>query len=163
MPIYEFYCHQCNTIYKFFSRTINTKKIPFCPKCQNIQLKRQMSLFATLNSQGDRGEEADMPPLDENKMEKAMSMLASEADQINEEDPRQAAHLMRKLSDMTGLSMGPGMEEALNRMEKGENPEKIEEEMGEILETEEPFILKGKKKKITNRPKPKIEDTLYEL
>jgi len=122
-----------------------------------------MSLFATLNSQGDRGEEADMPPLDENKMEKAMSMLASEADQINEEDPRQAAHLMRKLSDMTGLSMGPGMEEALNRMEKGENPEKIEEEMGEILETEEPFILKGKKKKITNRPKPKIEDTLYEL
>jgi hypothetical protein len=26
MPIYEFYCPDCNTIFNFFSRTINTSK-----------------------------------------------------------------------------------------------------------------------------------------
>ena len=31
MPIYEFYCAKCNTIYNFFSRTANTDKIPTCP------------------------------------------------------------------------------------------------------------------------------------
>jgi len=51
-------------------------------------------------------------------MEKAMQTLASEAESINEEDPRQAANLMRKLTDMTGLELGPGMTEALRRMEK---------------------------------------------
>ena len=26
MPIYEFYCPDCNTLFNFFSRTINTSK-----------------------------------------------------------------------------------------------------------------------------------------
>ena len=33
---------------------------------------------------------------------------------------------MRKLTDVTGLKLGPGMEEALNRMEAGEDPEQVE-------------------------------------
>ena len=60
-----------------------------------------------------------MPPLDEAKMEKAMAMLAGEAEKINEDDPRQAAQLMRKLTDATGLSLGAGMEEALTAWKKG--------------------------------------------
>ncbi len=47
-----------------------------------------------------------MPPIDNAKVEKAMSMLAKEAGNINEDDPRKAANLMRKLSDATGLKMG---------------------------------------------------------
>ena len=39
MPIYEFYCRKCNTIYNFFSRSVNTEKIPFCPKCKSEQRK----------------------------------------------------------------------------------------------------------------------------
>jgi hypothetical protein len=26
MPIYEFYCVDCNTLFNFFSKTINTQK-----------------------------------------------------------------------------------------------------------------------------------------
>ncbi|XCN71926.1 MAG: FmdB family zinc ribbon protein [Candidatus Electrothrix aestuarii] len=33
MPIYEFYCQDCNTIFNFFSSRINTEKRPDCPKC----------------------------------------------------------------------------------------------------------------------------------
>ena len=123
MPIYEFYCEQCNTIYNFFSRRVNTEKIPNCPKCHDVKLQRKVSLFAAISSRGDSESEmdADMPPIDEAQMEKAMGMLAREAEHINEDDPRQAAQLMRKLSDATGLKMGPAMEEALHRMERGED------------------------------------------
>ena len=103
-----------------------------------------MSSFAITGSAGEDGEKDDLP-FDEGRMEQAMSMLAGEADKINEDDPRQAANLMRKLTDMTGMQLGDNMEEALSRMEKGEDPEKIEAEMGDLLEGEDPFILSGKK------------------
>jgi len=63
--------------------------------------------------------------IDESKMEQAMNMLAGQAEQMNEDDPRQAAELMRKLSDMSGLKLGQGMEEALTRMEKGKILKKL--------------------------------------
>jgi putative FmdB family regulatory protein len=163
MPIYEFYCHKCNTVYSFFSRTVNTEKVPNCPKCKRIKLKRQMSIFARVSRGKEEGAADDMPPIDEAKMEKAMAMLAGEADKINEDDPRQAAMLMRKLSDATGLNLGPGMEEALSRMERGEDPEKIEQEMGDLLEGEDPFIFGAKAKKGIRKPAPWIDETLYEL
>ena len=102
---------------------------------------------------------------DENKMEKAMQMLAGEADNINEDDPRQAANLMRKLSDMTGLELGDGMNEALKRMEAGEDPDTIEAEMGDVLEAEDPFQLPDKKPRAAKdkRPAPERDDKLYDL
>jgi len=164
MPIYEFYCGKCNTIYNFFSRTVNTEKIPDCPKCKDVKLTRKISLFSSISGRKeDMGADAAMPNFDEAKMEKAMAMLADEAGKINENDPRQAALLMKKLSEATGVSMGPGMEEALRRMERGEDPDKIEEEMGDILEKEEPFIMEEKVKKDRKKPQPRIDETLYEL
>ena len=70
---------------------------------------------------------------------KAMQMISSEAGRINEDDPRQAANLMRKLSEMTGIKLGEGMNEALKRMEAGEDPDQIESEMGDLLQSEDPF------------------------
>lgn len=163
MPIYEFYCHKCHTIYNFFSRTVNTEKTPRCPSCKTIKLKRQMSIFAKVSRGKEEPVDDGMPPIDESKMEKAMSMLAGEADKINEDDPRQAAMLMRKLSDATGLNLGPGMEEALSRMERGEDPEKIEAEMGDLLEGEEPFMVGPKAKKGGKRQKPLVDEKLYDL
>lgn len=108
-------------------------------------MTRQVSLFA-VTGRASEAEEGDLP-FDEKKMERAMAMLGNEAENINEDDPRQAANLMRKLSDMTGMELGPGMREALRRMEQGEDPDRIEAEMGSLLEGEDPFILpdvKGK-------------------
>jgi putative FmdB family regulatory protein len=164
MPIYEFYCLNCNTIYKFFSRTINTEKIPFCPNCESIKLERAMSTFATISKSVSASDEKDgMPDIDESKMEKAMAMLAREAEGMNEDDPKQAADLMRKLSDATGLKMGPGMEEALSRLEKGEDPDQIEAEMGNLLENEDPFIINNKSGKSSGKKKPTRDDKLYDL
>jgi putative FmdB family regulatory protein len=164
MPIYEFYCQDCNIIFNFFSKTINTTACPSCPKCKTSKLNRQVSLFAfTGKAKEDGG--MDNFAFDENKMEKAMQVLAKEADNINEDDPRQAAQLMRKLSNMTGLELGPGMSEALDRMEKGEDPDQLESEMGDMLAEEEPFILPEKKKVKQKgpRPAPQRDETFYDL
>lgn len=164
MPIYEFYCKGCNTIYNFFSRTVNTTKAPRCPRCKDISLSRQVSLFAITGKAREDGDMDDLP-FDEAKMGQAMEMLAKEAERIDENDPKQAAGLMRKLTDMTGLELGSNMEEALRRMERGEDPEAVEAEMGDLLEGEDPFLLPGKKGKKGggSRPAPLRDETLYDL
>jgi len=162
MPIYEFYCQNCHMIFNFFSGSVNTKKRPVCPKCQKIKLDRQMSVFATPRNQGEE-EDIPMPDMDESKMEQAMNLIAKETDHIDENDPRQAANLMRKLTDMTGLNLGSGMEEALRRMEAGEDPEQIEEEMGDLLEGEDPFSLKDISAGTVKRRPPKRDEKLYDL
>ena len=164
MPIYEFYCEDCHTIFNFFSKSVNTTKKPKCPSCKTKTLSRQMSAFAFT---GKAKEDSDMDdlPFDEGKMEKAMNMLAGEAENMNEEDPRQAANLMRKLTDMTGMELGPGMQEALKRMEAGEDPDAIEAEMGDLLEDEDPFLMPEKKgrAKGARRAAPRRDETLYDL
>lgn len=163
MPIYEFYCGKCNTIYNFFSKSVNTDKIPSCPRCKNMSLTRQMSIFAAITG-GDRKDEGTEPlaGMDESKMEKAMMQLAAEAENIRDDDPRAAANLMRKLSDTTGMKLGDGFQEALQRLEAGEDPDKIDEEMGDILSAEDPFGEKKSAKAASYR-KPLKDETLYDL
>jgi len=164
MPIYEFYCKDCHTLFNFFSKTVNTSKKPKCPKCKTRTLEKQISVVAFTGRANEDGDMDDLP-FDSSKMEQAMQMLASEADKINEDDPKQAANLMRKLSHMTGIKLGDGMDEALNRMEQGEDPEQVEAEMGDILEAEDPFSLSGKKAKATQVKAGQLlrDETLYDL
>jgi len=163
MPIYEFYCRKCHMLFNFFSSTVNTEKRPLCPKCKKVKLERKMSRFAMVRNRGEQ-DDAGMPDIDEGKMAQAMNLLSQEAEHMDENDPKQAANLMRKLSDMTGMNLGSGMEEALKRMEAGEDPEQIEAEMGDLLEGEEPFALGEKSSGKGARMSPPIKDeTLYDL
>ncbi len=163
MPIYEFLCPECNTIFKFFSRTVNTGTCPSCPKCNKDILERQVSLFATTSGKSESDDPMDNLPVDETKMEHTMQQLAGEAENMNEDDPRQAAKLMQKLSSMTGLQYNDTIQEALSRMEAGEDPDQIESQMGDELGDEEPFILPGKKGGRKNSNPPVCDDTLYEM
>lgn len=164
MPIYEFYCKSCHTIFNFFSSSVNTDKRPYCPRCKKSILDRRMSVFATPRHQEEENEDMPVPDMDESKMEQAMNTLAREAEHMDEEDPRQAAQLMRKLTDMTGMELGPGFQEALSRMEAGEDPEQVEAELGDVLEEENPFEMKRKGKAMLQRMlPPKKDETLYDL
>ena len=165
MPIYEFYCKKCNTVFKFYSRTIDTTTIPGCPRCKRIKLERIFSSFATLSKRNEEsGPDPGIPDIDETKLERAMVMLEKEAEGMDENDPGQAADLMRKLTDAAGISLGEGMEEALARMERGEDPDKIEEELGDLL-GEDSFQFESKKKKGARKTvsTPRVDETLYEL
>ncbi len=162
MPIYEFYCEKCHMIFNFFSKSVNTEKMPMCPKCKKNKLDRRMSVFSTPKySENEEG--LPWPDLDENKMEKAMAQLGNEMQNIDENDPRQTANLMRKLSDMTGFDLGGNMEEALQRMEAGEDPAKIEAEMEDLIENDDLFSLKKNLIKESRKRPPRVDDTLYDL
>jgi hypothetical protein len=142
-----------------------------CPKCKRRKLERQVSLFAETGKHTEergKGGMGDLGNIDESKMERAITSFAGEAEKMNQDDPRQAAQLMRKFSSATGLKFGGSMEQALGRLESGEDPDKIESEMGALLEGEdEPFVLpeksgKGAAKEGRTRT-PQRDSTLYDL
>lgn len=172
MPIYEYYCGGCHTVLNFFSRTLNPAKQPACPHCGRRKLERQVSLFAA-GRKADGGGEGDgdgLDGMDERKMERAMEALASEAGAMNEEDPKAAAQLMRKFSKMAGMEFNDGIEQALQRMEAGEDPEAVEAEMGDVLDSADPFLPVGGSKSKKGDPKdrrhrgaPRHDATLYDL
>lgn len=160
MPIYEFYCEPCNTVFNFFSRGINTTAVPDCPRC-SAPLKRRMSKFTCINTNGENDTAADIP-CDEARLTAAMNKLAGEAESIDDKDPRQAVKLMRKFTEMTGVELGDGMQEALRRIENGEDPDSIEADIGDILENEDPFAFSNRAEKHRHLP-PRHDETLYEL
>lgn len=164
MPIYELYCSACDMIFNFLSRNVNTTTRPKCPRCGQGRMERMISGFA-MTGKAKEDSDAGNLPVDDAKMEKAMETLAREAEGMNEDDPRHAAGLLRKVSGMTGLKLGEGMEEALNRLEFGEDPEQIEEEMGDSLAEEDPFLAPDEKGRRRARPRrvPRRDPKLYEM
>lgn len=142
MPIYEFACPKCRKIYSFLSKRVNPTHSPTCPKCGNKKLEKQLSRFAMTKglkdsaASGAAGEPSDdsMPDFDDPKVAAAMSEIERDLDHMDENNPKHMAHMMRKMRDV----MPPGtvpkeMEDAIRRLEAGEDPEKIEEDMGDLL------------------------------
>ena len=77
------------------------------------------------------------------------------------------AALMKKMFDLTGAEPNGAMLEAMRRMEAGEDPDKIDEEMGDALDAEgDPFVKgSGKSSKRLRRlfEAPNVDPELYEL
>jgi hypothetical protein len=141
MPIYEFYCPDNHRIYSFFARSLAyAGKTPRCPDNPKHKMERMISSFSVT---GRAKEQPDAPPggeFDDAKMEAAMSQMEREFSSMDSEnpDPRQLAHMMRRMTDLTGEKMPGQMEEMIRRMEAGEDPEKLEEEMGDVMGDEGP-------------------------
>ena len=147
MPVYECYCPDCHTVFNFFSRRVDTSTRPACPRCGRPELGRQASVFAISKGRGDAAETSDDAGLpagvDEERMMQAFAAMAGEMEGLDENDPKQAARMMRRLFDSTGLKLGDGMAEAIRRMEAGEDPEQIDAELGDVLEGEDPLAGLG--------------------
>ena len=140
MPIYEFACPKCRKIYSFLSRRLNPGRSPVCPKCGNKKMSKQVSRFALskgLKAPAAKGEvpgEPPMPDLDDPRVERAMMELERDMEHLDESNPRHMAQLIKKMKDL----MPPGsvpkeLDVAIKRLEAGEDPEKIEADMGDLL------------------------------
>jgi len=139
MPIYEFACPQCRVIFNFLSKRINPDHLPTCPRCGNKRMRKQMSGFALprgLKEPSAAGEDADagMPDMDDPRVARAMSEMERDMEHLDENNPRHMAHMMRKMKDlMPPGTMPKEMDIAIKRLEAGEDPEKIEADMGDVL------------------------------
>jgi len=168
VPIYEFYCQDCHTVFSFFSRRVDTEKRPGCPRCARPDLERRMSLFAISKGRSRESGEEDLSGVDDERMERAMESMAAELEHVDENDPVVMGRMMRRLFDAAGMKMGPGMEEALRRMEAGEDPDQVEAELGDALEAEDPLQsrpkVKGRLEDLRRRLlPPQVDPNLYEM
>jgi putative FmdB family regulatory protein len=143
MPIYEFGCPKCRVIFSFLTKRLNPDRLPTCPKCGNRKMEKQLSHFATPRTagktSGDEGESEGGPgeggpDMDDPRIQRAMGELERDMGHMDENNPKHMAHFMRKMKDM----MPPGalpkdIDVAIKRLEAGEDPEKIEADMGELF------------------------------
>ena len=84
-------------------------------------------------------------------------------------DPRMLARMMRKMADLGGEKVPPLMNEMIARLERGEDPEKLEAEYGDAMDDFDSAMgdspeekaaaatLRKRRKKVTRDPK------LYEM
>ena len=137
MPIYEFLCRTCNRIFSFHSFKVATSKVPTCPQCSAKNLKRQPSSFGISTRSGpDLDQGGNSPDVDDPRMQAEMMRFANEMEHLDENDPKAMAMAVRKMTELAGEPVTPAMEEMIRRLESGEDPEKIEEDLGDELEGE---------------------------
>jgi len=142
MPIYEFACPKCRVIFNFLSKRLHRDRLPTCPKCGSRKMLKQMSAFAmpkgvkepTAKTDDGGADAGSTPDFDDPRMMRAMGELEHDMEHLDENNPRHMAHMMKKMKD----ALPPGtlpkeMDIAIKRLEKGEDPEKIEADMGDVL------------------------------
>lgn len=121
MPIYEYNCLDCRRRVSVFFRTFSdaSDEAARCPRCNSANLRRLVSKVALLRSEESR--------FDNMADESFMSGLENE-------DPRALAGMMRKMSDEMGEPLDPEMHEVVQRLERGESPEAIEQSLPDLGE-----------------------------
>ncbi len=135
MAIYEFFSADTNKIYTFFARSLaQGSHTPRCPDKPGARMERLISKFAVT---GRAKEQSDAPgDAADPRMEKMMAEMEREMSGMDENnpDPRAMGRLMRKMSEATGQGVPAEMEQMIRRLEAGEDPEKLEEEFGDVFE-----------------------------
>ncbi|KAB2958284.1 MAG: zinc ribbon domain-containing protein [Thermoanaerobaculia bacterium] len=176
VPIYEFYCAACHTVFSFFSARVAPEARPACPKCGAPELPRRPSRFATLSSGRPEGEDEGADDLlagvDEGRLEQAFAAMAGEFEALTggpegaEPDPRQLSRALRRFTELTGLEAGPRLREVFSRLERGDDPETLESELGDGAEGDEDlaefFRLRSTVLGTRSR-RPRVDETLHFL
>lgn len=136
MPIYEYYCPDNHTIYQFYAKTLaQGQTVPKCPDNPKFKMRKLVSAFAvTKGGKKDEPAPSAAPdsgdPAGDARMEAAMSAMESEFANVDENDPRAMARMMRRMSEITGEKIDGEMEEVVRKLEEGADPDSLEEQLG---------------------------------
>lgn len=163
MPIHEFHCPHCNRVFSFLARSPSAaRRKPACPKCGRRGMHKRMSRFGMIaggrrpsTDEAGPGPDRRRSPGEEARMEREMMRLAREMESIDENNPRQLAAAMRRMSDVTGEPLDGQTDELIRRLKAGEDPEKVEEEMASVFGDEDSAGGRG--------AGPSHDDGLYDL
>lgn len=141
MPIYEFYSPDTRKIYTFFARSLAyAGRTPRCPDQPKAKMEKLISKFSVTGRAKEKPDLGGGGESDDPRLDAAMAEMEREFGGLDENnpDPRHLARMMRKMSSLTGEKMPAQMEEMIARMERGEDPEKLEEEYGSAMDDFEP-------------------------
>jgi hypothetical protein len=132
MPIYEYYCRENHTVYQFYAKTLaQGRQIPACPDNPAWRMEKIVSAFAVT---GRNRQEPSAPAsgggADDSKMEAAMGAMEREFSNVDENDPRAMARMMRRMAEVSGEKMDGQMEEVVRKLEEGADPESLGDQLG---------------------------------
>lgn len=118
MPFYDYRCQACGKPARLqFSYSEYGKVQPVCPHCGSLEIKRRISRVALGKSEDARVE----------------SMMDGDSlAGLDENDPRSLGKFMRKMGNEMGEDLGDEFNEVVDRLEKGESPEAIEQSMPDL-------------------------------
>jgi len=161
MPIYEFYCSECNTLFDFFSRKVDTVTRPPCPQCK-APLSREVSQIGVLS--GDAPEDGDglgHADIDDSRVEKALATFGDSLDAAGQtDDPAKAAALLSQCSDAAGIKFNPEIQDTLRRAAEGGDMDGVERDIDAIVTSGDTPFAEGKK---ARRKPPRKDPTLHDL
>jgi len=122
MPIYEYRCQSCGRKQSVFFRSLAAAAAgeARCERCGSRRMARLVSRVRVLRGGGAEAGASDDAMLDD---------LAG----LDENNPRELGRVMRKMAAESGEDMGPEFDEVVGRLERGEDPEKIEQSMGDVF------------------------------
>jgi len=174
VPIYEFYSPDSHRIYSFFARRmLKEGEAPVCPDNPKHKMERMVSNFAFTGKAKEpvKTEGAAGGPEMDPRMEREMMKMADEFSKMDENnpDPRMLGRMMRKMMEASGQKLPGEMGEMLTRLEKGEDPDKLEAEYGDVMEKMDATGPEGGGKKedlktrLRKRLPPRRDPKLYEF
>jgi len=139
MPLYEFYCEPCHTIYTFRFPRVDTSTVPPCPVC-GAELAREVSSFAHI-VKGKNSSDPMEGCESASRMGQVLAQMGERLQSLDDDDadPREAVKVMKELASAGGMNFKKEVREAMARIEAGEDPERIDEEFSEVFETDNPF------------------------
>ena len=118
MPTYEYRCQDCRKRVSIYQTYAEYGSTPVrCPHCGGANLRRLISRVRFARSEDSRIDSLSDP---------------GEWDGVDEEDPRSLGRMMRKMGQEMGEDMPPEFDEVVDRLEAGQDPEDIEQDLPDL-------------------------------
>lgn len=117
MPTYEYRCQDCGKRFSLFMTYQEfDSAVVECKYCSSKNISRKIGRIRVAKSEESRLESLSDPAALENL----------------EDDPQELGRMMRRMSSEMGEDLGPEFDEVIDRLEKGQSPEEIEEALPDL-------------------------------
>lgn len=118
MPSYDYRCRDCGKRAVIYQSYQDYGEVPVeCPHCGSEDLHRLIGRVRIAKSEDSRLEDLSDP---------------SSWGDFDENDPRSMAKMMRKMGQELGEDMPAEFDEVVDRLEAGEDPEQIEQDLPDL-------------------------------
>jgi len=118
MPTYEYRCLDCRRRAAIYQRYEDYGRVPVaCPHCGGSRLERRIGRVRVARSEESRLDTLSDP---------------SDWGDVDENDPRSVARMMRRMGSEMGEDMPAEFDEVVDRLEAGESPDEIEKDIPDL-------------------------------
>ena len=138
MPIYEYRCPDCQRRSSIYFRTMSAAleggNTAPCPHCGERHLQRLVSKVSFIRAEnlGDSPNVGGGTTSEDLADESAYGSYGDDPEGfgemmqgVDDEDPRSVARWARQMQRQTGEDLGPEFDTALSRIESGEDPDRV--------------------------------------